>query len=612
MMGPSSLWVLSHKSRTSLDFSWSYALVPDSYIGENWPIQIVAVDKLGKYIAASGRRGLLIYSVPTNTWKCFGDKKYEQSFECVGLCWFESNVIAAVYDLATKKYYLRIYSRAELSGQSVLGSLALHARPRFMDCVDSYVVLIFDDGSLHQCQLVPRYEDNVLVSIDIDILCKYVLSSFVKPVSITIIPPDPKAKKKVHEAISTAAAAAAAPPPVQKVQSEEKSSPARMGANNKKVPRRPFVATPVAVDLKILTLDAKGRLYIKSSIGSKTTELADEVEHFWVCAPKLRHLDGQQWNMVWAYGGKGLQLWHNVSGEIEDGVKPITLMDSRGMNDEVYPVGVMPQFGAVVGVSLVSSPFSLPPPALKEGTSRSSAVQGIPFVIPRAESHPFLQCILRESIKEDDISTAKAVMNHFYTASILSFSLERLLFESYEEVSAGGGDAGNDLFQKIVYFLKDNAPNFPATVVACARKIDPSLWSRLFSVAGDVLDLFAECVKSNDLHSAGTYLPVILEIKGEDASARSTAQLLPLVLNANLYALAADILRFSCKDPEADLTSAPLKELYSEDIADILNNHARVVFSNGDAENLREFQKIIPGKSISLISSSSEGDKNTK
>lgn len=599
MMGPSSLWILSHKSRTSLDFSWSYANVPDFYINENWPIQIVSVDKLGKYVAVSGRRGLLIYNILTNTWKCFDDKKDEESFECVGLCWFESNVIAAVYDLTTKKYGLRIYPRTELGKTTLLGSLNVHARPRFIDCVDSYVILIFDDGSLHQCQLVPRYEDNSLISIDIDTLCKYVMTSFVKPVSLAIIPTDPKAKKsqETHSLSSPRINPEANPTSVR---------------SNKKITRKPFVAASVAVDLKILTLDAKGRLFIKSSIGNTTTELADEVEHFWLCAPKLRHLDGQQWNMVWAYGGKGLQLWHNISGEIEDGVKPITLMDACGMNDEVYPVGVMPQFGTVVGVSLVSSPFSLPPPTSKKGSTFSSAVQGIPFVFPRTESHPFLQCILRESIKENDISTAKAVVSHFYTSSILSLSLERLLFESYEVISAEESPE-NDLFQKIVGFLKENVPNFPAIVVNCARKIDPSLWSRLFSFAGDVLDLFSLCIKNKDFYSAGAYLPVILGIKGEDASARSTAQLLPLVLKSNLYVLAADILRFSSKDPEADLTSAPLEELYSNEIADILNNHARTVFSNGDAESLREFQKIIPGKSISLISpSSSSKDKNTK
>lgn len=597
-MGPSSLWVLSHKSKYLPQLTWSYAFVPDAYINDNWPIQMVSVDKLGKYIAVSGRRGLLIYNILTNTWKSFEDKRDEQSFECVGLCWYESNVVAAVYDLTTKKYGLRIYPRTDLGKASILGSLNLHARPRFVDCVDSYVVLIFDDGSLHQCQLVPRYEDNSLVSIDIDTLCKYVMSSFVKPVSLAIIPPDPKAKKAQDAAVAAAAKAAQ-----QKPKPAPDSIPS-VAYGPKKVVRKPFVAAPVAVDMKILTLDAKGRLFIKNSLENKTTELTTEVEHFWLCAPKLRHLDGQQWNMVWAYGGKGLQLWHNVSGEIEDDIKPITFMDSGGMDDEVYPVGVMPQFGTVVGVSLVSSPFSLPPPAFKKGESSSSAVQGIPFVTPMTKSHPFLQCILRESIKEDDLATAKAVVNHFRTSTILSRSLELLLLESHENLTAGESSE-NDLFQKIVRFLQENAPNFPATIVTFTRSTEPSQWPRLFYFAGDVLDLFDACIKNNDLHSAELYLKVILELKGEDALARATAQLLPLILNANLYALAADILRYSCKDPAADLTSAPLKELYSDEIADILNNHARTVFSNGDAENLREFQKIIPGKSISLISSES-------
>ena len=627
MMGPSTLWVLSHKSRTSLDFSWSYASVPDAYINENWPVQMVSVDKLGKYIAVSGRRGLLVYNTLSNTWKSFEDKREEQAIECVGLCWYESSVVAAVYDLDTKKYTLRIYPRTGLGKAHLLGSTPLSARPRFMDCVEPYVVLIFDDGSLHQCQLVPRYEDNALVSIEVDTLCKYVMTSFTRPVSLAIIPSDPTTRKKKLAEAATASPPADSPPPPPSSSSSSSSSssqspqpPVTKGiqVGKKKVTHKTLIAASVAVDLKVLTLDARGRLYIKSSIGDKTVELTDEVEHFWLCAPKLHHLNDQQWNMVWAYGGKGLQLWHNVSGEIEDGAKPVTLLDACGMNDEVYPVGVMPQFGTVVGVSLVSSPFSLPPPAHKEGDP--CIVQAIPFVTPRTESHPFLQCILRESIKAGDVATAKAVVSHFYTAPILAFSLERLLFESFEEACTIAPDTSQEtetaaaaapgLFQKIVGFLQENAPSFPALVVSCARKIDPSLWTRLFSFAGDVLDLFAACIEKGDLHSAGTYLPVILEVKGEEAAARSTAQILPLVLAAGRYALAADILRFSCKDPEADLSSAPLKELYSEEIADILNSHARVVFASGDAESLHEFQKIIPGKSVALISTSSQFTSN--
>ena len=76
--------------------------------------------------------------------------------------------------------------------------------------------------------------------------------------------------------------------------------------------------------------------------------------------------------------------------------------------------------------------------------------------------------------------------------------------------------------------------------------MDSSTWGPFFAVVGDPSELFEQCLADTDMLSdAACYLKLLGETKDEETSLRCAERLLPKLLDASLYDLAAELLLFA-------------------------------------------------------------------
>jgi RAB6A-GEF complex partner protein 1 len=92
-------------------FLWHTALIPATYLLNQWPIRCTITSADGRYIAVAGRRGLAHYSVSSGRWKTFANEDMENEFQVRGgMAWYQ-NVLVAAVEGANKTHELRLLSR---------------------------------------------------------------------------------------------------------------------------------------------------------------------------------------------------------------------------------------------------------------------------------------------------------------------------------------------------------------------------------------------------------------------------------------------------------------------------------------------------------------------
>ena len=190
-------------------------------------------------------------------------------------------------------------------------------------------------------------------------------------------------------------------------------------------------------------------------------------------------------------------------------------------------------------------------------TSDSSPTS-LPFCTLERVSEVYLHQLLRQLIRRNlgqhawDIASSCSQLPYF------QHSLELLLHSVLEEEATSKEPIPDALLPSIVDFIR-SFPIYRDTVVRCTRKTEIALWPYLFAAVGSARDLFSECLKNDELSTAASYLIVLQSLEPSSVSRQHATQLLDSALDASMWKLAKELIRFlKAIDPdECDEAKSP-------------------------------------------------------
>jgi len=287
------------------------------------------------------------------------------------------------------------------------------------------------------------------------------------------------------------------------------------------------------------------------------------VEHFWYTQTESPPFENVEHRPIWwAYGDDGLHVCFRsgmrsylaADGLFSSGQEPVVGVEQWfELDPEVYPLGLMPRFGMVLGASQgITGHFS--------GTNGKDSPCHVIKVKRQPVLHTILRHLLLEPTVDDKVSLAVAVRSSKYPQFIES--LEWLLYEAVLEHDNDGSrglqfSIGHEtlLFPKVVRFLRYFG-EYEDVVVRCARKMDSKRWPLLFSLAGEPASLLEQCYNSGRLSTAACLLVILQEMWGFMSSTPHSLRLLETAINRGELTLAADLAGFLAKADQAGMLNA--------------------------------------------------------
>ncbi|XP_053204166.1 guanine nucleotide exchange factor subunit Rich-like [Panonychus citri] len=132
------------------NYQWIIIQMPSSYLANNWPIRLAAIDSKGNSIAVAGSRGFAHYSLVTRKWKLFGNETQEKDFEVRGgLLWWNDHIIMSCYNLEDGNYEIRAYPQKMKLDNQFLKLIKVPAEVHLMSILDNLMLTLLLDGSIH-------------------------------------------------------------------------------------------------------------------------------------------------------------------------------------------------------------------------------------------------------------------------------------------------------------------------------------------------------------------------------------------------------------------------------------------------------------------------------
>ncbi|CAI5978654.1 unnamed protein product [Closterium sp. NIES-64] len=133
--------VLLVQSNEEEELRVQHLVIPQTYMGVNWPVRHVAASDDGSYLAVAGRRGVILHNLRSNKWRVFGDVMQERAVKCEGLLWVGKIIIVCNHRVASHSYELCLYPRFHLDESSLLCRQPLPARPIALDAWGDYILV---------------------------------------------------------------------------------------------------------------------------------------------------------------------------------------------------------------------------------------------------------------------------------------------------------------------------------------------------------------------------------------------------------------------------------------------------------------------------------------
>ncbi|KAL5666612.1 hypothetical protein ACJX0J_026720, partial [Zea mays] len=559
--------------------------VPISYISQNWPLLHVVASNDGMYLAVAGSHGLVLYDLRNKRWRFFGDVTQEQKIQCKGLLWLRKIVIVCNYVETSNTYELLFFPRYHLDYSSLLYRKPLLGRPIVMDVFQDYILVTYSPFDVHIF--------HVMISGELSPSSNPVLQlSTVRELSIMSPKSPPVSMRFIPE------------------------------QNDKEVLKRD---TNESYDLlsqqpsRCLILRTNGELSVLDMDDGHEHALTNSIELFWVTCSQFEEKGSLIKEVSWLdYGHQGMQVWYPSHGAGPFKQEDFLQLDPELEFDrEVYPLGLLPNVGVVVGVS----------------QRMSFSTAEFPCFEPSPQAQTILHCLLRHLLQRDKIDEALRLANLSAEKPHFSHCLEWLLFTVFDadisRPSASKNQASqkvdspkNSLLEKTCDLLR-NFPEYMDVVVSVARKTDGRHWADLFSTAGRSTEMFEECFQQRWYRTAACYILVIAKLEGPAVSQYCALRLLQATLDESLYELAGELVRFllrSGRDFEnatpdseklsprflgyflfrspykrqsSDLRSNSMKELspHIASVMNILERHASYLMSGKELSKLVAFVK---------------------
>ncbi|GAB2291032.1 hypothetical protein Dimus_025288 [Dionaea muscipula] len=558
--------------------------LPVSYISQNWPVLHMAASKDGMYLAVAGLHGLILYDIKLKRWRLFGDITQEQKIECKGLLWLGKIIIVCNYVVFSDTYELLFYPRFHLDESSLLCRKSLLAEPLAMDVYQDFILVAYRPFDVHIF--------HVKLSGDLTPTSKAKIQlSTVRELSIVTAKSHPASMRFIPDQISKEYASARHSSSLPEFSTRE---PARC-----------------------LILRANGDLSLLDLGDGHERELTESVELFWVTCGQSEEKTNLIEEVSWLdYGHRGMQVWYPSPGADPFKQEDFLQLDPELEFDrEVYPLGLLPNAGMVVGVCQRMT---------------FSACTEFPCFEPSPQAQTILHCLLRHLLQRDKFEEALRLAQLSAEKPHFSHCLEWLLFTVFEaEISRKNAnkngtsisnESSNTLLEKACDLIR-NFPEYHDVVVSVARKTDGRHWAYLFSAAGRSTELFEECFQRRWYRTAACYILVIAKLEGPAVSQYCALRLLQATLDDSLYELAGELVRFllrsgresentstesdrlspkflgyflfSSKREPMDSKSSSFKEqsAHIASVRNILENHASYLMSGKELSKLVAFVK---------------------
>ncbi|TVU28879.1 hypothetical protein EJB05_20415 [Eragrostis curvula] len=520
--------------------------VPVSYISQNWPVLHVVASSDGMYLAVAGSHGLVLYDLRNKRWRVFGDVTQEQRIQCKGLLWLGKIVIVCNYVESSNMYELLFFPRYHLDYSSLLYRKPLLGRPIVMDVFEDYILVTYSPFDVHifhvmiSGELSPASSPVVQVSTVRELS---IMSPKSPPVSMRFIPE----------------------------QNDEGVLKRDTNGSSDLLSQQPS---------RCLILRMNGELSVLDMDDGHEHALTNSVELFWVTCSQFEEKGSLIKEVSWLdYGHRGMQVWYPSHGADPFKQEEFLQLDPELEFDrEVYPLGLLPNVGVVVGVS----------------QRMSFSTAEFPCFEPSPQAQTILHCLLRHLLQRDKNEEALRLANLSAEKPHFSHCLEWLLFTVFD-----------------------------ADISSVARKTDGRHWADLFSAAGRSTEMFEECFQRRWYRTAACYILVIAKLEGPAVSQYCALRLLQATLDESLYELAGELVRFllrSGRDFEnattdseklsprflgyflfrspykrqsSDLKSNSMKELspHIASVMNILESHASYLMSGKELSKLVSFVK---------------------
>ncbi|XP_019176206.1 PREDICTED: RAB6A-GEF complex partner protein 1-like [Ipomoea nil] len=481
--------------------------LPVSYISQNWPILHVAASKDGMYLAIAGLHGLILYDIRLKKWRFFGDISQEQKIQCKGLLWMGKIVVVCNYDDSSNGYELLFYPRYHLDQSSLLCRKSLLAKPMVMDVYQDYLLVTYRPFDVHIYHVKLLGELTPLSTPDLQL-------STVRELSIMTAKCHPAAMHFIPDQLP------------RKTLTENGISSSDI------VVREPA---------RCLILRTNGELSLLDLDEGRERELTDSVELFWVTCGQSEEKTTLIEEVSWLdYGHRGMQVWYPSPGVNTFKQEDFLQLDPELEFDrEVYPLGLLPNAGVVVGVS--------------QRVSFSASTE-FPCFEPSPQAQTILHCLLRHLLQRGKEQEALRLAQLSAEKPHFSHYLEWLLFTVFEAEISGQNTRNNQttmsnhatvtsLLKKSCDLIR-NFPEYCDVVVSVARKTDGRHWADLFAAAGRSTELFEECFQRRWYRTAACYILVIAKLEGPAVSQYCALRLLQATLDESLYELAGELVRF--------------------------------------------------------------------
>ncbi|XP_065859676.1 uncharacterized protein [Euphorbia lathyris] len=482
--------------------------LPVSYLAQNWPVQHVAASKDGMYLAVAGLHGLILYDMRFKKWRVFGDITQEQRIQCKGLLWLGKIVVVCNYVESSNMYELLFYPRYHLDQSSLLCRKPLLAQPMVMDVYQDHILVTYRPFDVHIFhvrlfgELTPHSNPNLQLST-------------VRELSIMTAKSHPAAMRFIPDQIP-----------------RERGLKDHISQSSDLLAREPA---------RCLILRTNGELSLLDLDDGRERELTDSVELFWVTCGQSEEKTNLIEEVSWLdYGHRGMQVWYPSPGVDSFKQEDFLQLDPELEFDrEVYPLGLLPNAGVVVGVSQ---------------RMLFSACTEFPCFEPSPQAQTILHCLLRHLIQRDKREEALKLAQLSAEKPHFSHCLEWLLFTVFDaEISRQSANKNQksvpkhaencSLLEKTCDLIR-NFPEYLDVVVSVARKTDGRHWADLFSAAGRSAELFEECFQRRWYRTAACYILVIAKLEGPAVSQYCALRLLQATLDESLYELAGELVRF--------------------------------------------------------------------
>ncbi|KAJ1378646.1 Ribosome control protein 1 [Sesbania bispinosa] len=419
--------------------------LPVSYISQNWPVQHVAASQDGMYLAVAGLHGLILYDIRLKRWRVFGDVTQEQKIQCKGLLWLGKIVVVCNYVDSSNTYELLFYPRYHLDQSSLLCRKPLFAKPMVMDVYQDYILVTYKPFDVHIFHVKLFGELSPSGNPDLQL-------SAVRELSIMTAKSHPAAMRFIPDQLP-----------------RESVSNNYISSSSDSLTREPA---------RCLILRANGELSLLDLDDGRERNLTDSVELFWVTCGQSEDKANLIEDVSWLdYGHRGMQVWYPSPGANSFKQEDFLQLDPELEFDrEVYPLGLLPNTGVVVGVSQRMS---------------FSASAEFPCFEPSPQAQTILHCLLRHLLQRDKIEEALRLAELSAEKPHFSHCLEWLLFTVFE---ADISRLFEECFQRrwyrtaACYILVIAKLEGPAVSQYCAlRLLQATLDESLYELAGELV-----------------------------------------------------------------------------------------------------------------------------